>query len=228
MSRQFLVALALSCLLAACSDSSDSGSQLQYDFSAAQDWLDRFLAEEEGFDGAAMIVVDRRTGVLHRYAAGIHSVDTIYLLASVSKVPSVSLLMALADDPDRDFDLDTPIENYLPFVGVYPGITTASANIGALEGAGYLPLGFFFLPPRCWLENYYEPLAGRTVRDDDGGRRGDLERPARTLDLLPRARPVLGLSGDARPAPHDGISDALSNPRNSSTVSPTLRSKRCR
>lgn len=40
----------------------------------------------------------------------------------------------------------------------YPGIATASANVRTLEEAGYQPLGFFFVPPRCWEEHYYAPL----------------------------------------------------------------------
>lgn len=40
----------------------------------------------------------------------------------------------------------------------YPGISTASTNIRTLERSGYSPLGFFFIPPGCWVENYYEPL----------------------------------------------------------------------
>ncbi|MEM1331706.1 MAG: methyltransferase domain-containing protein [Planctomycetota bacterium] len=40
----------------------------------------------------------------------------------------------------------------------YPGITTASENLRMLEHAGYEPLGFFFLPDHCWMENYYEPI----------------------------------------------------------------------
>lgn len=44
---------------------------------------------------------------------------------------------------------------------VYPGVATASEKIAALEGAGYSPLGYFPLPARCWLENFYVPLRGR-------------------------------------------------------------------
>lgn len=40
----------------------------------------------------------------------------------------------------------------------YPEVDTASAKIRTLEGAGYEPLGFFFLPGRCWEQNYYEPI----------------------------------------------------------------------
>ena len=40
----------------------------------------------------------------------------------------------------------------------YPAITTPSANLAAIERAGYEPLAVFFLPPRCWEEHYYKPL----------------------------------------------------------------------
>jgi SAM-dependent methyltransferase len=40
----------------------------------------------------------------------------------------------------------------------YPGIDTTGAKLRVLERAGYAPLGFFFLPRRCWEENYYGPL----------------------------------------------------------------------
>ncbi len=40
----------------------------------------------------------------------------------------------------------------------YPGIATASEKLRTLEQAGYEPVGMFFLPSRCWIENYYAPL----------------------------------------------------------------------
>jgi SAM-dependent methyltransferase len=40
----------------------------------------------------------------------------------------------------------------------YPGIATVSQNLRTLEREGYAPLGFFFLPRRCWEANYYAPL----------------------------------------------------------------------
>lgn len=43
----------------------------------------------------------------------------------------------------------------------YPEVATASAKVAALEAAGYAPLGYFPLPERCWLENYYRPLQAR-------------------------------------------------------------------
>ncbi len=40
----------------------------------------------------------------------------------------------------------------------YPEIDTASAKIKVLEENGYSPIGYFILPERCWLDNYYEPI----------------------------------------------------------------------
>lgn len=43
----------------------------------------------------------------------------------------------------------------------YPEIDVASAKIGILERHGYSPVAYFFLPPHCWLENYYRPMQNR-------------------------------------------------------------------
>ncbi len=43
----------------------------------------------------------------------------------------------------------------------YPEIDTASAKIKILEQNGFTILGYFPLPGRCWVENYYAPLEGR-------------------------------------------------------------------
>lgn len=40
----------------------------------------------------------------------------------------------------------------------YPGVATAGEKIAQLEAAGYMPVGYFPLPPSCWLDNYYRPL----------------------------------------------------------------------
>ena len=42
----------------------------------------------------------------------------------------------------------------------YAGIDSASAKMAVLERHGYSPEGYFVLPERCWLENYYYPLQG--------------------------------------------------------------------
>jgi hypothetical protein len=40
----------------------------------------------------------------------------------------------------------------------YPEIGTASANLSALEKAGYTPVAYFTLPENCWNDNYYLPI----------------------------------------------------------------------
>jgi len=43
----------------------------------------------------------------------------------------------------------------------YPEVDTAGAKMAILEGNGFSPLGYFALPQRCWLDNYYRPLQTR-------------------------------------------------------------------
>jgi SAM-dependent methyltransferase len=40
----------------------------------------------------------------------------------------------------------------------YPEIDVASAKIRVLEKSGYVPVGYFVLPERCWLDEYYRPM----------------------------------------------------------------------
>jgi len=43
----------------------------------------------------------------------------------------------------------------------YPEVNTASAKMAILEGNGFSPIGYFALPIRCWLDNYYRPMQAR-------------------------------------------------------------------
>lgn len=43
----------------------------------------------------------------------------------------------------------------------YPEIGAASAKFAALERHGYCPVGYFALPPSCWLDHYYRPMQDR-------------------------------------------------------------------
>ncbi|MEQ8659539.1 MAG: class I SAM-dependent methyltransferase [Gammaproteobacteria bacterium] len=43
----------------------------------------------------------------------------------------------------------------------YPEVATASTKMALLEDNGYAPVGYFALPRRCWLDNYYRPLQAR-------------------------------------------------------------------
>ena len=47
-----------------------------------------------------MVIVDKKRGVIHKSAFGNQSENSVVLLASTSKVPTVTLLMALYEDAD--------------------------------------------------------------------------------------------------------------------------------
>jgi SAM-dependent methyltransferase len=54
-----------------------------------------------------------------------------------------------------------PAELQAHWDGEYPEVDTASAKMGVLEDLGFSPLGYFPLPERCWLDNYYRPMQAR-------------------------------------------------------------------
>lgn len=56
---------------------------------------------------------------------------------------------------------ERPLEVEEFWMGEYPQIDLASANIGVLEQAGYSPRGYLILPEDCWIEGFYDPLAKR-------------------------------------------------------------------
>lgn len=68
-------------------------------------------------------------------------------------VLAVSEITWLRPDPPNDIKRFWEAE--------YPEIATAPEKITILEGAGYDMLGYFFLPPACWIENYYRPTEAR-------------------------------------------------------------------
>lgn len=43
----------------------------------------------------------------------------------------------------------------------YPEVDTASAKMAVLEDNGFSLIGYFALPKRCWLDNYYRPMQDR-------------------------------------------------------------------
>lgn len=43
----------------------------------------------------------------------------------------------------------------------YPAVGTASERMAILEANAFSPIGYFPLPERCWLENYYRPMQAR-------------------------------------------------------------------
>ena len=51
-----------------------------------------------------------------------------------------------------------PAELQTHWEGEYSEIATASSKFQVLEDNGYAPVGYFVLPERCWIDNYYAPL----------------------------------------------------------------------
>ncbi|MEH6570884.1 MAG: penicillin-binding protein, partial [Halioglobus sp.] len=81
--------LAALAFITACSDGSNHKitevpSAPMADFTAVDTQLEDFLAENENFDGASIVIVDKNEGTIHRAAFGDHTVDTVVLLASTS------------------------------------------------------------------------------------------------------------------------------------------------
>lgn len=125
-------------LLAACSDGSNNSSAPppSYDFDEVDARLQQFLDESEVFDGISVILVDTEQGAVHEAAFGDHTLDTVVMLASTSKMPSASLLMALHDDATLNFDIEESIDSYLPWDGVYGDRTTVNlvSNMSGIPG----------------------------------------------------------------------------------------------
>ena len=152
--------------ITACSDGSDHKitevpAAPMADFAPVDSRLEDFLAENDNFDGASIVIVDKNLGTIHRAAFGDHTVDTVVLLASTSKMPAVSLLMALAEDDDNvDFEIDGPISDYLPWMGVWsteitaehlvsnrsgiPGLVNAVAGTYGAHMCQYGPIGTLY------------------------------------------------------------------------------------
>lgn len=59
---------------------------------------------------------------------------------------------------------ERPAELQAHWEGQYGEIDTAAGKMAVLERHGFSPLGYFVLPPHCWLENYYRPLERRFAR----------------------------------------------------------------
>jgi ubiquinone/menaquinone biosynthesis C-methylase UbiE len=56
---------------------------------------------------------------------------------------------------------ERPAELQAHWDAEYPEVDTASGKMAVLESLGFSPLGYFALPERCWLDNYYRPMQRR-------------------------------------------------------------------
>jgi SAM-dependent methyltransferase len=73
----------------------------------------------------------------------------------------------------------------------YPEVDVASAKIAVLEQADYAPMGYFTLPERCWLENYYRPIQARfdaflRRHDHSDAAKAIVDAEPREIDLYER------------------------------------------
>jgi CubicO group peptidase (beta-lactamase class C family) len=99
--------------------------QPTYDFTEVDAGIENFIAGHEVFNGASIMLEHKTWGGIHEAAFGDYRLDTVAGVASISKTAVASVLMAMASDPELDLDVDTPLENIFPWVGVWPGLTTA-------------------------------------------------------------------------------------------------------
>lgn len=119
-----------------------------YDFSAVgpiiQDYVD-----DQGLNGAGLIVVERDDGVVHHQHWGEFGPDRISLIASSSKMLVAGILMHLHDR--GLLDVDAPVADVVPW-DVDPAITpvqlvsNTSGLVGLLPNVAYGPYICQFLP----------------------------------------------------------------------------------
>ncbi|AQA18588.1 penicillin-binding protein [Halioglobus japonicus] len=164
LNRLFLLSL-LALVTAACSDSDSSDRppvpppepvQPAFDFAAVDERMQQFVDEAADFDGVSYILVDAQWGVIHKQAFGDHTEDLVTQLASGSKVPAVTLLMAIDGDESLNFSVSDPIGQYLPWDGLFADRTTEQllSNTSGMVGltdiladtVTYWPLACQFFP----------------------------------------------------------------------------------
>jgi len=151
--------------LGACHDGSSNSNKSQaptpepvqptYDFAAVDSALGDFIDNTEAYSGASIIIEHKTWGIIFEAAYGDYTLDTVAGIASQTKTATASLLMALASDPDLDFDIDRTMEEVLPWGTVYPSITTAHllSQTSGLPGIGDFLAGnpLDFGPHMCML-----------------------------------------------------------------------------
>lgn len=119
-----------------------------YDFSAISPIVQAFV-DEEGLNGAGLIVVQADDGVVHEGYWGEFSADRISLIASSSKMITAGVLLHLADE--GVIDMDAPVADVVDWGAENPDITPAqllsnsSGLVGLLPDPAYGPYVCQFL-----------------------------------------------------------------------------------
>lgn len=90
------------------------------------------------WNGVSIIVVDKNDGVIHKSYQGSHQEGQLFHGASISKMVSSVVLTALSEDPEVDFDISQPIDDYLGYTGSLQGrgitVEHALANVAGIPG----------------------------------------------------------------------------------------------
>lgn len=157
MIKQTAATVTVLVCLVACGDGSDSiirNAAPVYDLGTVDAAMRDLVATAPPLDGISYVTVDREQGVIHEAAFGDHDLDIVVLLASTSKMPVASLLMAVTEDPAVDYDVEATVADYLPWMGVYGDRTSVQmvSNTSGIPGlrllndygvhqCQYLPLG---------------------------------------------------------------------------------------
>ena len=102
--------------------------------SAVDQVVEDFLANYNQLEGAAVIVLHRDRGVLHRKAYGSFDEDRVYFVASSSKMASAGIINALHDD--GTFDMYQPIAEIVEWGSNQPRIAPVHliSNSSGLPG----------------------------------------------------------------------------------------------
>ena len=105
------------------------------DFTEVDASFQSFIDSSEVFDGISYVLVDA-TSILHQGVFGDHTAETVVMLASTSKVPTVMTMMALQDDANVNFSMSEPVRTYLPYDGVYADRTVEQlvSNTSGIPG----------------------------------------------------------------------------------------------
>jgi len=68
-------------------------------------------------------------------------------------------ILAVSDLTWLTCERPAELERY--WTNAYPEVDTTAAKLAVLEARGFSPVGYFPLPPSCWLDTYYRPLRSR-------------------------------------------------------------------
>ena len=136
---------------------------VERDFSAITPIVQQ-VVDEQGLNGAGLVVVDRDEGVVHEQYWGEFDADRRSFIASSSKMIVAGVLMRLADD--GALDLDVPIADQFGWTG-NPTLTPVqlvsnlSGFVGLFPDIGYPPYRCQFLPAgeleRCGASIFETP-----------------------------------------------------------------------